>query len=65
MMENHILFVLLADVIAMVVDGMTTQSGYCLADVIAIVADGITAGQLYFSFSSEMFNRTSSHMCGR
>ena len=31
-----------------------------LADVIAMVADGITTGQLYFRFSSEMFNRTSS-----
>ena len=36
-----------------------------MADVIAMVADGITTGQLYFNFSSEMFNRTSSHMCGR
>ena len=36
-----------------------------LADVKAIVADGITTGQLYFNFSSEMFNRTSSQMYGR
>ena len=56
---------MLADVIAMVVDGMTTQGGLYLADVIATVADGITTGQLYFNFSSEMFSRTSSHMCGR
>ena len=59
------LYVMLADVIAMVVEGITTQGGFCLADVIAMVADGITTGQLYFNFSYEMFNRTSSHMCGR
>ena len=55
---------LLADSIAMVADGITTKGGYCLADVIAMVADGIATGQLYFSFSSEMLSRTSSHMCG-
>ena len=49
---------MLADVIAMVVDGITTQGGFYLAGVIAMVADGITTGQLYFNFSSEMFNRT-------
>ena len=49
---------MLADVIAMVVDGMTTQGGLYLADVKAMVADGITTGQHYFKFSSEMFNRT-------
>ena len=65
-MENHnCLYVMLADVIAMVADGITTQGGFYLADVTAMVADGITTGQLYFSFSSEMFNRTSSHMCDR
>ena len=53
------LYVMLADVIAMVVDGITTQGGFYLADVIAMVTDGITTGQLYFNFSSEMFNRTS------
>ena len=58
------LYMMLIDVIAMVIDGMTTQVGLYLADVIAMVADGITAGQLYFNFSSEMFNRTSSHVCG-
>ena len=47
---------MLADVIAMVVDGITTQGGFYLADVTAMVADGITIGQLYFNFSSEMFN---------
>ena len=51
---------ILADVIAMGVDGITTQGGLYLADVIAMVADGITTGQLYFNFSSEVFNRTSS-----
>ena len=59
------LHVMLADVIAMMVDGITTQGGFYSADVIAMVADGITTGQLYFNFSSEIFNRTSSHMCGR
>ena len=39
--------------------------GFYLADVMVIVEDGITTGQLYFNFTSEMFNRTSSHMCGR
>ena len=51
-------YMMLADVIAMVVDGITTQGGFYLAD-------GITTDQLYFNFSSAMFNRTSSHMCGR
>ena len=55
----------LADVIAIVADGMATQGGLCLADVNAMVADGIATGQLYFRFSSEMLNRTSSQMCGR
>ena len=59
------LYVMLADVIAMVVDQQPPRVGFCLADVIAMVADGITTGQLYFNFSSEMFNRTSSHMCDR
>ena len=39
--------------------------GFSLEDVISMVAYGITTGQLYFNFSSDMFNRTSSHMCGR
>ena len=34
------LYVILADVIAMVADGITTQGGLNLADVKAIVADG-------------------------
>ena len=59
------LYVMLADVIAMVADGIATQGGYYLADVKAIVADGITTGQHFFNFSSEMFNRTSSQKCGR
>ena len=62
---TNCLYAMLADVLAMVVDGITTQVDICLADVIAMVADGITTGQLYFNFSSEMFNRTSFHMCGR
>ena len=62
---QNVLYMMLADVIAMVVDRIITQGGFYLTDVIAMVADGITTGQLYFNFSSEMFNRTSSHMCGR
>ena len=59
------LYVMLADVIAMVADGIATQGGYYLVDVKAKVADGIATGQHYFNFSCEMFNRTSSQMCGR
>ena len=56
----------LADVIAMVADVITTQGDWgALADVKANVVDVITTGQHYFRFSSEMFNRTSSQMCGR
>ena len=62
---TNCLYAMLADAIAMVVDGITTYGGFYLADVIAMVADGITTGQLYFNSSSEMFNRTSSHICGR
>ena len=47
--KNHnYLIMILADVIAMVADGMATQDGLYLADVNAMVADGITTGQLYF-----------------
>ena len=42
------LVMLLADVIAMVADGMATQGGLYLADVKAMVADRITTGQLLF-----------------
>ena len=42
------LIMMLADVIAMVADGMATQGGLYLADVKAMVADGITTGQLSF-----------------
>ena len=59
------LIMMLADVIAMVADGMATQGRLYLADDKAMVTDGITTGQLYFKFSSEMFNRISSQMCGR
>ena len=62
---HFIYFVLLADGIAMVTDGITTKGGCYLADVIAMVAYGIATGQLYFSFSSEMLSRTSSQKCGR
>ena len=43
-------FVLLADGIAMVADGITTKGGCYLADVIAMVADEVATGQLYFNF---------------
>ena len=62
---TNYLIMILADIIAMVADGMATQGGLHLADVNAMVADGITTGEPYFRFSSEMFNRTSSQMCGR
>ena len=42
------LIMMLADVIAMVADGMATQGGLYLADVKVMVADGITTGQLSF-----------------
>ena len=48
------LYVMLADVFAMVADGITTKGGFYLADVIAMVADGVTTGQLYFNFGSEV-----------
>ena len=48
--KHKILYVMLADVIAMVADGIATQGGYYLADVKAIVADGITTDQHYFNF---------------
>ena len=57
--------IMLADVLAMVADGFNHPGWVILADVKAIVADGIITGQHYFNFSSEMFNRTSSQMCGR
>ena len=44
-----------------VADGMATLI-IMLADVIAKVADGIATGSYYFSLSSEVLNRTSSHM---
>ena len=45
------LFVFLADVIAMVVDGNNHLGWDFLADVMAMVADGIATGQLYFNLS--------------
>ena len=55
------LYCKVADVIAIICGRWKTIKCLyvMLADVIAMVADGITTGQLYFNFSSEMFNRTS------
>ena len=57
----------LADVIAMVVDVITTQGDWgALADVKAkLWLMLLPLVSIYFRFSSEMFNRTSSQMCGR
>ena len=65
----QLLLILMADVIAKMAHGIATKGWVLtkqLADVIAMVVDGIaTKGQFYFNFSSEVLNRTSSHMCGR
>ena len=57
----------LADVIAMVADVITTQGDWgALADVKAkLWLMLLPLVSIYFRFSSEMFNRTSSQMCGR
>ena len=56
----------LADVIAMVADGMATVGmSQCIkADVITLLADVIAIG-LYFNLSSVLLTRTSSHIWGR
>ena len=56
--------ILMADVIAIMADGIAIYRLECKADVIAFVADGITTGS-YLSLSSMLFIRTSSHTCGR
>ena len=56
--------VLMADVIAIMADGIAMYRLECKADVIAFVVDGITTGS-YLSLSSMLFIRTSSHTCGR
>ena len=57
----------LADVIAMVADAIATQGDWgALADVKAkLWLMLLPLVSIYFRFSSEMFNRTSSQMCGR
>ena len=57
----------LADVIAMVADVITTQGDWgALANVKAkLWLMLLPLVSFYFRFSSEMFNRTSSQMCGR
>ena len=57
----------LADVIAMVADVITTQGDWgALADVKAnLWLMLLPVVSIYFRFSSDMFNRTSSQMCGR
>ena len=56
--------VFMADVIAIMADGIAMYRLEYKADVIAFVADGITTGS-YLSLSSMLFIRTSSHTCGR
>ena len=51
------MFKLLADVIAMVSDGIATYGGWCLADVIAMVADGIATSQLISFLVLRCFSR--------
>ena len=59
----------MAHVIAKVADRIATKEWVQLmsnvAVVITMVADGIaTKGLFYFNLTSEVLNRTSSHMCG-
>ena len=55
---------LMADVIAIMADGIAMYRLECKADLIAFVVDGITTGS-YLSLSFMLFIRTSSHTCGR
>ena len=54
----------MADVIAIMADGIAIYRLEYKADVIAFVVDGITTGS-YLSLSSMLLIRTSSHTCGR
>ena len=54
----------MADVIAIMADGIAIYRLEYKADVIVFVVDGITTGS-YLSMSSMLLIRTSSHTCGR
>ena len=54
----------MADVIAIMADGIAMYRLEYKADVIAFVVDGITTGS-YLSLGSMLLIRTSSHTCGR
>ena len=47
----------MADVIAIVADGIATWLGCVQEDLIALVADGKVTGSIYFSFSSFLVNK--------
>ena len=57
----------LADVIAMVVDVITTQGVYIVWQMLRpyVWLMELPQVSIYFKFSSEMLSRTSSHLCGR
>ena len=48
-----------------VADGIATAGWEYLWQMLMPLADGMATGSVYFNFSSEVLNRTSSHMCGR
>ena len=55
----------MADVIATVADGIATVGVGVLWQLLMPMVDGKTTMVNYFSFSSEVLNRTSSQTCGR
>ena len=56
---------MLADVVAIVVDVMTTQDVCAIWQMLKpAVVDAITTVSIYFMFSAEMLSRTSSHIGG-
>ena len=54
----------MADVISQVADVIATAGWGCVV-MVCLMADGIAMGLFYFNLSSEVLNRTSSHMHGR
>ena len=61
------IYSLLADVIAMVVDVITTLGVYIVWQMLRpyLWLMELPQVSIYFKFSSEMLSRTSSHICGR
>ena len=61
------IYSVLADVIAMVVDVMTTQGVYIVWQMLRpyVWLMELPQVSIYFKFSSEMLTRTSPHICGR